>query len=119
MKNITSAIKDIAKEYFESGDEAGARRILKKYGGFDDDGVNKTVAWFEYSAAKSDGGMQYSVWQTWRDKASSGQINGGSGAITATQYEEYYNAVKDLKGDDLDGDGKTDSGSKKKRCSTL
>ena len=118
-ENITSAIKDIAKEYFESGDEAGARRILKKYGGFDDDGVNKTVAWFEYSAAKSDGGMQYSVWQTWRDKASSGQINGGSGAITATQYEEYYNAVKDLKGDDLDGDGKTDSGSKKKRCSTL
>ncbi len=114
-ENITSAIKDIAKSYFESGDEAGARKILKNYGGFDDDGVNKTVAWFEYSAAKGDGGMQYSVWQTWRDKASSGQINGGSGAITATQYEEYYNAVKDLKGDDLDGDGKTDSGSKKKK----
>ena len=54
-------------------------------------------------------------WQSWRSKAANGQVNNGKGRITASQYEEYYNAVKGLTGEDLDGDGKTDSGSKKKK----
>ena len=54
-------------------------------------------------------------WQSWRSKASNGQVNNGRGKLTAAQYEAYTQAVRGITGDDLDGDGKTDSGTKKKK----
>ena len=39
----------------------------------------------------------------------------GRGKLTAAQYEAYTQAVKGITGDDLNGDGKTDSGTKKKK----
>ena len=114
-ENIKSAIKSIAKKYYEDGDHTAADKILKNYAGFSADEAEETMAWFNFSELNPDSELPYMSWQSWRSKAANGQVNNGKGRITASQYEEYYNAVKGLTGEDLDGDGKTDSGSKKKK----
>lgn len=114
-ENIKSAIKSIAKKYYEDGDHTAAEKILKNYAEFSTDEVREALAWFNFSELNPDSELPYMSWQSWRSKAANGQVNNGKGRITASQYEEYYNAVKGLTGEDLDGDGKTDSGSKKKK----
>ena len=114
-ENIKSAIKSIAKKYYEDGDHTAAEKILRNYAEFSTDEVREALAWFNFSELNPDSELPYMSWQSWRSKAANGQVNNGKGRITASQYEEYYNAVKGLTGEDLDGDGKTDSGSKKKK----
>lgn len=114
-ENIKSAIKSIAKKYYEDGDHTAAEKILRNYAEFTTDEVKEALAWFNFSELNPDSDLPYMSWQSWRSKAANGQVNNGKGRITASQYEEYYNAVKGLTGEDLDGDGKTDSGSKKKK----
>lgn len=114
-ENIKSAIKSIAKKYYEDGDHTAAEKILRNYAEFTTDEVKEALAWFNFSELNPDSDLPYMSWQSWRNKAASGQVNGGKGKITASQYEAYYKVVKGLTGDDLDGDGKTDSGSKKKK----
>ena len=114
--NIRSAVKKIAREsYYEKGDEAGAIQVLKNYGDMTNDEIKDAVDWFSYSVLNPDSELVYNSWQSWRSKASNGQINNGRGKLTAAQYEAYTQAVKGITGDDLDGDGKTDSGTKKKK----
>lgn len=114
-ENIKSAIKSIAKNYYEDGDHTAAEKILRNYAEFTTDEVKEALAWFNFSELNPDSDLPYMSWQSWRNKAASGQVNGGKGKITASQYEAYYKAVKGLTGDDLDGDGKADSGTKKKK----
>ena len=114
-ENIKSAIKSIAKNYYEDGDHTTAEKILRNYAEFTTDEVKEALAWFNFSELNPDSDLPYMSWQSWRNKAASGQVNGGKGKITASQYEAYYKAVKGLTGDDLDGDGKADSGTKKKK----
>ena len=114
-ENIKSAIKSIAKKYYEAGDHTAAEKILRNYAEFSTNEVREALAWFNFSELNPDSELPYMSWQSWRSKAANGQVNNGKGRITASQYEEYYNTVKGLTGEDLDGDGKTDSGSKKKK----
>lgn len=114
-ENIKSAIKSIAKKYYEDGDHTAAEKILRNYAEFSTDEVREALAWFNFSELNPDSELPYMSWQSWRSKAANGQVNNGKGRITASQYEEYYNAVKGLTGEDLDGDGKADSGTKKKK----
>ena len=114
--NIRSAVKKIAREsYYEKGDEDGAIRVLRDYGDMSADEIKDTVDWFSYSVLNPDSELVYNSWQSWRSKASNGQVNNGRGKLTAAQYEAYTQAVKGITGDDLNGDGKTDSGTKKKK----
>lgn len=114
-EQVKNAVKNIAKDFYENGDESNATRILRTYGGFDADEVKEALAWWNYSDLNPDSDLPYMSWQSWRNKAASGTVNDGKGKITASQYEMYYNATKGLTGDDLDGDGKADSGTKKKK----
>lgn len=114
--NIRSAVKKIAREsYYEKGDEDGAIRVLRDYGDMSADEIKDAIDWFSYSVLNPDSELVYNSWQSWRSKASNGQINNGRGKLTAAQYEAYTQAVRGITGDDLDGDGKTDSGTKKKK----
>ena len=114
--NIRSAVKKIAREsYYEKGDEDGAIRVLRDYGDMSADEIKDAIDWFSYSVLNPDSELVYNSWQSWRSKASNGQVNNGRGKLTAAQYEAYTQAVKGITGDDLDGDGKTDSGTKKKK----
>lgn len=114
-EQVKNAVKNIAKDFYEDGDENNATRILRTYGGFDADEVKEALAWWNYSDLNPDSDLPYMSWQSWRNKAASGTVNDGKGKITASQYEMYYKATKGLTGDDLDGDGKADSGTKKKK----
>ncbi len=114
--NIRSAVKKIAREsYYEKGDEDGAIRVLRDYGDMSADEIKDAIDWFSYSVLNPDSELVYNSWQSWRSKASNGQVNNGRGKLTAAQYEAYTQAVRGITGDDLDGDGKTDSGTKKKK----
>lgn len=114
--NIRSAVKKIAREsYYEKGDEDGAIRVLRDYGDMSADEIKDTVDWFSYSVLNPDSELVYQSWRSWRSKASNGQVNNGRGKLTAAQYEAYTQAVRGITGDDLNGDGKTDSGTKKKK----
>lgn len=114
--NIRSTVKKIAREsYYEKGDEDGAIRVLRDYGDMSADEIKDTVDWFSYSVLNPDSELVYQSWRSWHSKASNGQINNGRGKLTAAQYEAYTQAVRGITGDDLDGDGKTDSGTKKKK----
>lgn len=114
--NIRSAVKKIAREsYYEKGDEDGAIRVLRDYGDMSADEIKDAIDWFSYSVLNPDSELRYNSWQSWRSKASNGQVNNGRGKLTAAQYEAYTQAVRGITGDDLDGDGKADSGTKKKK----
>ena len=113
--NIKSAIKDIAGKYYSKGDEKTAVGILERYGGMNGDEIKEELAWWNFKEVNPDSELPKASWQSWRTKASSGRINNGRGKISASEYERYTKAVRGIKGDDLDGDGKSDPGTKKKK----
>lgn len=83
-----------------------AQQILVKYGGLDAQTAKMKVDFWGYQNKNPGSKLEFSSYKTYVSKYQ------GIG-LTVAQYESYSERLKDCKGVDADGDGKTDSGSKK------
>lgn len=83
-----------------------AQQMLVKYGGLDAQTAKMKVDFWGYQNKNPGTKLEFSSYKTYVSKYQ------GIG-LTVAQYESYSERLKDCKGVDADGDGKTDSGSKK------
>lgn len=83
-----------------------AQQMLVKYGGLDAQTAKMKVDFWGYQNKNPGTKLEFSSYKTYVSKYQ------GIG-LTVAQYESYSERLKDCRGVDADGDGKTDSGSKK------
>lgn len=91
---------------------AKAKQMLVKYGGLDADTAQLKLDFWSYQNKHAGTTLEFSSYKTYVNKYK-------PIGLTAEQYEDYSERLRDCKGVDANGDGKTDSGSKKKEVVAL
>lgn len=93
-------------------DAAKARQMLVKYGGMDAATAQMKVDFWSYQNKHAGSTLEFSSYKTYVNKYK-------PIGLSVEQYEDYSERLRDCKGVDANGDGKTDSGSKKKEVVAL
>lgn len=109
-----SAERDTGVKYSEINDQymmgeisgQQATQMLVDYGGKDPETAALMVEFWDFQNKHPGTEMEFSQYQTYTNKYK-------PIGLSPEQYEDYAKRIKDCKGVDADGDGKTDSGSKK------
>lgn len=98
---ITTKVTDYAKELVADGDEKSARQVLTTFAGMSDNAAAAKVKnW------KNPDGLSADAWYKYYDEVA-------SSGISADVFERFWTADSAAKGEDKNGDGKADNGTKK------
>jgi len=107
--------KSYAKElYADTGDADQAAKVLTGYAGKTKDEAETITAWWEYQAKHADTVLTEASFGSYYDKIVKNNVG-----IPASVYEQFYAQKKEVKGLDENGDGKTDSGSKRNQVAAI
>ncbi len=110
-ESVINSFKDLVKEKVKSGElsvEKGAN-MLSKYGGVDEEKAFETAQYYDFTAKNPD--LAYN----WTSTTVAGYLETAEpSGISVEVYDDYLVKKKDCTGTDNDGDGKADSGTKKK-----
>lgn len=108
VKDIQNALKTRVRNSYLAGDYSAsqAQSILSKFAGDSAEDARARMANWDFSENNPSLGWEYATIQTYLDEMK-------PAGISTKVYDRYLEGYKKCKGTDADGDGKTDSGSKK------
>jgi hypothetical protein len=101
--SIKTKATDYAKELIADGDAESAKRVLVTYAG-----MSKTTAAAKVDTWQHPDGLSESAWVKYYDKIA-------DTGISKDVYREYVTGAAECEGEDKNGDGKADSGTKKEQ----
>jgi hypothetical protein len=103
-----SAVKKVVREHLEDGDISAteAERIIVSHGGVSEEDASVKVQYWEFT-------HQYPDYDLSEEAVAKYYSEVEPSGIGIEEYYDYYQQKAKCKGVDEDGDGKTDSGSKK------
>jgi len=100
-ETITKKATDYAKELVADGDEKSAKQVLTTFAG-----MSNTTAAAKVKNWKNPDGLSADAWYKYYDEVA-------SSGISADVFERFWTADSAAKGEDKNGDGKADNGTKK------
>lgn len=105
--SITEYATNYAKEqYEETLDTKNAKYYLTEFAGYSSSAADRKIANWRYNMMHPDGGLDASAFEKYYDKVA-------DSGISVDVYESYWKFDKNAEGEDKNGDGKADSGTKK------
>ena len=100
------AVKYAKAAYMDTVDKTAARNTLTKFAGMSAEDADRKLAWWDYTIQYENGSMKEAAFVKYYD-----QIR--SSGIPLSVYEKYYPMMNAATGEDKDGDGRADNGTKK------